>query len=289
MPIDQTKQYSTNTPINHDFSHDKSHGYYTIYRRMKPIHLALILIAGIAFGAGTERPDITLNDGTVLKKAKILSSSPNDAVVLHSGGTVENIKWDQMPEEIRAKHGVSKESQEKFNKEHKKRVETNKKKSAVLQKIEDAYSSTIWVEFEVMQVIGDGILCKGTGYLAAVEKKRVSYSSHKKGSGLYPNEVVTNKHVEKYKTMPSFEMGNGEWVFIKCSTSGLYDGVKESFFVIPNGTYSYSTALTGASKTVESYMEASAILATYLSSEDLRLVSEREIKMAVDRGVAKRK
>ena len=30
MPNDQTKQYSTDTQINHDFSHDKSHGYYTI-------------------------------------------------------------------------------------------------------------------------------------------------------------------------------------------------------------------------------------------------------------------
>ena len=34
MPNDQTKQYSTNTPINHDFSHDKSHGYYTLDRNM---------------------------------------------------------------------------------------------------------------------------------------------------------------------------------------------------------------------------------------------------------------
>lgn len=144
----------------------------------------------IAVGAGTERPDITLNDGTVLKKAKILSTSPNDAVVLHSGGTVENIKWDQMPEGIRAKHNVSKESQEKFNKEHKQRVETNKKKSAALQKIEDAYSSTIWVEVEVMQVIGNGILCKGTGYLAAVEKKGSAILATEKDLGFTPTKYL---------------------------------------------------------------------------------------------------
>ena len=34
MPNDQTKQYSTNTQINHDFSHDKSHGYYTFGKKM---------------------------------------------------------------------------------------------------------------------------------------------------------------------------------------------------------------------------------------------------------------
>jgi len=35
LPNDQTKQYSTDTQINHDFSHDKSHGYYTLAYKMK--------------------------------------------------------------------------------------------------------------------------------------------------------------------------------------------------------------------------------------------------------------
>ena len=35
MSHDQNKQYSTNTQINHDFSHDKSHGHYTFYEKMK--------------------------------------------------------------------------------------------------------------------------------------------------------------------------------------------------------------------------------------------------------------
>lgn len=258
-------------------------------QKMKLAFLALILITGIAFGATNQRVDITLNNGTVLKKAKILTTSPNDAVVLHSGGTVENITWDQMPEDIRIKHGVSEERQKKFNEEAKIRAALNKKKSAVIERIEKAYSATIWVEVEVMQVIGDGILCKGIGYLNEVEKERISYSTHRKGSGLYPNETVTKKHVEKYKTMPSFELGGGEWVFIKCSTDGLYDGVNESFFVMPNGTYSYSTALTGASKTVPSYVESTAFLSNYLSAVDFSLVSEREIKRAVERGIANRK
>ena len=42
MPNDQTKQYSTDTQINHDFSHDKSHGYYTFRNRMKIFIIVII-------------------------------------------------------------------------------------------------------------------------------------------------------------------------------------------------------------------------------------------------------
>jgi len=50
LPNDQTKQYSTDTQINHDFSHDKSHGYYTICEKMKTIITVLcILIPTILF------------------------------------------------------------------------------------------------------------------------------------------------------------------------------------------------------------------------------------------------
>lgn len=74
---------------------------------MKKIYLVLALLAGIAYGEKNKKSDITLTDGTVLEKAKILTTSPTDAVILHSGGNVENISWDKLPTELRAKYGVS--------------------------------------------------------------------------------------------------------------------------------------------------------------------------------------
>ena len=82
--------------------------------------LPLIVAAGTCLAEEKKISDITLSDGTVLKDAKILTTSPNDAVILHSGGKVENVAWQKMPQNLRAEYGVAKIEHIHFNQKQKK-------------------------------------------------------------------------------------------------------------------------------------------------------------------------
>lgn len=87
---------------------------------MKLVSIVLIAAAGTCFAEEKKISDITLSDGTVLKDAKILTTSPDDAIILHSGGKVENVSWQKMPEDLRAEYGAIKVDQIHFNQKQKK-------------------------------------------------------------------------------------------------------------------------------------------------------------------------
>jgi hypothetical protein len=55
-----------------------------------------------------ERADITLSDGSVLKNAKILSTTPVMAAILHSGG-VSSVSLDQLPKDVQERLSYSPE------------------------------------------------------------------------------------------------------------------------------------------------------------------------------------
>ena len=216
------------------------------------ICVSVILSCGRAIAEETpkERPDIKLVDGRVLKRCKIISKTPLDAVILHAEG-VENVKWETLPSEYREKHGYSPDKAAahavKLDELDEKTREVTKAKRI----ISDAAAKAMQARLKISQITDDGILATGFALVGPPRKELVtSYSSKKKGWGLTPNETVTtsNSRFVERRDRVTFD----EYIFVKVNVSGHVDGDFVDLIIFPNGTYSYQSVGAGI-KTIEKY------------------------------------
>jgi hypothetical protein len=84
LPNDQTKQYSTDTQINHDFSHDKSHGYYTLCKKMKNLNIILSIVAILLTGCKVVHFEVFEHAETQKYQRQFVTELPSNVFEKHA-------------------------------------------------------------------------------------------------------------------------------------------------------------------------------------------------------------
>ncbi|WP_043588957.1 hypothetical protein [Geminisphaera colitermitum] len=198
--------------------------------------------------AASERPDITLLDGRVLKSARIITSTPAAAVVKHEGG-VTTVEWHLMPDALQKQYGYDPEVAKTHEKETQARVRASREKEQAKADLEECRKLAHAGTLEVLQVVPGGILAKGVVYYGPPKTTQAIQSAKGKGIGLDSHKMVT------YTWTETETMRESRWVdriFVECDTSGLVDGQSVNKLLWPDGIYSYTNTL-GAGMTIPRY------------------------------------
>lgn len=168
--------------------------------------LALVpLLAAICFAQEIQRPDLKLNDGTTLARARIVSISNERVMIAHRGGVV-TVHPDQVPLDVLARGHMELEArateQERILAEERaldatrKKMEVEKTGSGddLERKVDEAGIDT---EVEIQAILGRGaIVTAERGFVGPVHTKQVVKKEERQGTGLTSHKREIHQRVE---------------------------------------------------------------------------------------------
>lgn len=181
-----------------------------------------------------------------MEEVRIKEVKPNGIRVTHKWGG-RFIPINEIPAEIKADLGMTKEKEEAFR-------EQKKQEGQVKQLAMKAAKQQVSLQGEVLQVLDGGLLITNAFERVRSKKKvkfRTPYKVKTGGpTGLHPKRRYT--YITRYKDewKYTYETRRFGMIFVKCSSVGYVDGQDFAATVYPFGTYTY-TSVAGAKKTVE--------------------------------------
>jgi hypothetical protein len=110
--------------------------------------------------------------------------------------------------------------------------------------------SAIDARIEIDQVLQNGVIASGWGYVGPVKVETVQRRASVPGTGLKTHTTETRTWHETHRSRESANLPDR--FFVQCITEGLYDGQTINIRIWPRGTYSYQTVL-GSSSTIRAY------------------------------------
>jgi len=227
-------------------------------------------IASVVALVAAERADIELNDGRVLRGARVLVIGETQAQISHEGG-IQSVPIDAVPLDILARAAMRLESEAKgedtdlgelkLELRRSDREKLAQSKSERSAEVRAAVSDlTIHAAIKIIQITSEGVLASGTGFQGRPVAYPVTRRELVRGTGLDAHKKVWRERTEY--TYARKSAGLPERFFVEMRTVGLTDGQVLGLRIWPMGTYSYLTVL-GSRSTVRRY---TTDLSRYLAS-----------------------
>lgn len=228
---------------------------------MKTPILALALVLALALPLfAAEKADLTLNDGRVLKAARIVTIGEKQVMIVHAGGAL-GVPPETVPLDVLARAKMELDAENKTPPQDMAAIELLARQSDRAKSEEEALKLdakvraalidvTIDAGITIIQALPEGVLAKGHGFRGKVIATPVKHSQWVQDTGLNAHKKVLKTWTEWSYNRAS--AGLPDIFFVKMKPAGLADGDSLGVVMWELGTQTYTSVL-GARKTVRSY------------------------------------